>query len=77
MPSTSFVRSSRAGDRFHYYWASRRCLLLLELGARLKSVSIEGASPLEGGQAEDAEAGETVIDIAEYEGSERLGWNAL
>jgi hypothetical protein len=55
----SLVRYSRAGDVFHYRWAARRCLRLLDLNSPLECVTIEGSR-------EDQQAGEYVIDVAEY-----------
>lgn len=53
---TSF---SRAGDVFHYRWAARRCLKLLDLNTNLTSVVIEGSK-------ERTLPGECAIDITEY-----------
>lgn len=53
---TSF---SRAGDVFHYRWAARRCLKLLDLNTTLTSVVIEGSK-------ERTLPGECAIDITEY-----------
>jgi hypothetical protein len=66
------VRFSRDGDQFHYLWASRRCLRLLAYDTDLVAVSIEGSSVQEGETTTSAEAGEEVIDVAEYYGSEDL-----
>lgn len=56
------VRASRDGDRFHYYWAARRALGLLDLTGSLEGVGVEGLSP-----GESVE-GEEVVDVAEYHG---------
>lgn len=56
------VRASRDGDRFHYYWAARRALRLLDLAGDLKVVGVEGLP-----EGEDV-TGEEVIDVAEYYG---------
>jgi len=56
------VRASRDGDRFHYYWAARRALGLLDLTGSLEAVGVEGLSP-----GESVE-GEEVVDVAEYHG---------
>jgi hypothetical protein len=56
------VRASRDGDRFHYYWAARRALLLLDLAGELKAIGVEGLPA-----GEEVE-GEEVIDVAEYFG---------
>lgn len=72
MSETNLVRTSRDGDQFHYFWAARRCLLLLSPDARLRAVTIEGSSRLEAGAAEPVAPGEELIDVAEYYGSENL-----
>ncbi len=53
------VRYSRAGDAFHYRWAARRCLRLVNPLSKIKQIVIEGSkeSPL---------AGEYNIDVSEY-----------
>ncbi len=56
---TDLVRNSREGDVFHYRWAARRCLRLINPKSSLKCVVIEGSK-------ESALAGEYVIDVAEY-----------
>ena len=53
------VRYSRAGDAFHYRWAARRCLQLVQLNATVRKITIEGSS-------EPSRDGEEVIDLAEY-----------
>ncbi len=72
MSETNLVRPSRDGDQFHYFWAARRCLLLLSAEASLKAVTIEGASLLEATAAERITTGEELIDVGEYYGSEDL-----
>ncbi len=72
MSKTNLVRPSRDGDQFHYLWAARRCLQLLSAQNDLVAVSIEGPSPAEGVGEPFANAGEEVIDIAEYFGSEDI-----
>jgi hypothetical protein len=57
------VRYSRAGDAFHYRWAARRCLKMINPKSPLKYVVIEGSKERE-------LAGEYVIDVAEYSGSD-------
>lgn len=53
------VRRSRAGDEFHYRWAARRCLELINPKTSLDWVRIESS--------DDPEiAGECVIDVSEY-----------
>ncbi|MBL9096985.1 MAG: ATP-binding protein, partial [Alphaproteobacteria bacterium] len=70
MATKHLVRTSRDGDRFHYLWAARRCLELLSSKSKLVAVVIEGASPSEDALAPAVEAGEELIDVAEYESSE-------
>lgn len=53
------VAYSRAGDAFHYRWAARRCLRLIQSTSKLKLVVIEGSKERE-------KAGEYVIDVSEY-----------
>ena len=72
MSTTNLVRPSRDGDQFHYLWAARRCLQLLSAHSDLIAISIEGPSPQERADEPPASAGEEVIDIAEYFGSEEL-----
>jgi hypothetical protein len=55
---TDSLRASRAGDRFHYLWAARRCLVMLQPSTALRAVYVE-CSP------EPTAAGERVIDVAE------------
>jgi hypothetical protein len=53
------VRPSRAGDAFHYRWAARRCLRMIDPKSGLECITIEGSkSP--------SAAGELSIDLAEY-----------
>ncbi|SIO59851.1 hypothetical protein [Paraburkholderia phenazinium] len=72
MSNTNLVRPSRDGDQFHYLWAARRCLKLLTTDGGLVAVSIEGPSLGEQPEAEPIEAGEELIDIAEYFDSEDI-----
>lgn len=72
---------SRAGDQFHYLWAARKCLKLINPQSGLKALVIEGASASEV-DSEDEKSfsplpGEEKIDVAEYFGSERLKEAAL
>lgn len=69
MSDSMLVRASRDGDQFHYLWAARRALQLLKHQSGLVAISIEGASTAELQVAESVEAGEELIDIAEYYGS--------
>ncbi|WP_224404018.1 hypothetical protein [Pseudonocardia sp. ICBG1034] len=66
MPDGEKVRASRDGDRFHYYWAARRALGLLDLTGSLEAISVEG--PAEGETVE----GEEVVDVAEYWGGSAM-----
>lgn len=72
MSSSMLVRASRDGDQFHYLWAARRVLALLNPKAELVAVSIEGASSAEQKTGDPIEAGEELIDIGEYYGSADL-----
>ncbi len=72
MSKTNLVRPSRDGDQFHYLWAARRCLQLLSAENDLVAISIEGPSPKEREGESPVDAGEEVIDIAEYFGSENI-----
>jgi hypothetical protein len=53
------VRYSRAGDAFHYRWAARRCLRMIDPKSHLRCIVIEGSK-------ERDQAGEYVIDVTEY-----------
>ena len=57
--SPDLVIYSRAGDTFHYRWAARRCLRLLDFNSNLYQITIEGSK-------ESKLGGEYVIDTAEY-----------
>ncbi len=72
MSNTDLVRASRDGDQFHYLWAARRCLKLLLPGSDLRVVTVEGPSKDETASAPVIEAGEEIIDVGEYYGSEQL-----
>lgn len=69
MSDTMLVRASHDGDQFHYLWAARRALQLLMPKSGLVAITIEGASTSELQAAGTVEAGEELIDIAEYYGS--------
>lgn len=60
------VRYSRAGDAFHYRWAARRCLRMIDPKSSLKCVTIESSK-------ESKAAGECVLDLAEYSENETDG----
>lgn len=72
MSKTELVRASRDGDQFHYLWAARRCLRLLDPRCGLVAIAIEGASQSEAPAGEQLEGGEELIDVAEYYGSESI-----
>ena len=72
MGNSALVRFSRDGDQFHYLWAARRCLRLLSPLSSLVAIAIEGASTSETKNGDTPEAGEEIIDVAEYYGSEDL-----
>lgn len=61
--SIDAVLNSRAGDRFHYLWAARRCLKMIQPNSTLRHVRVERSS-------EPNEAGELVIDLEERHVSE-------
>jgi len=67
--SNNLVGYSRAGDVFHYRWAARRCLALVDPKTLLRNIVIEGSK-------EKEKAGEYVIDMSEYyieaEGKEHI-----
>lgn len=65
------VRFSRAGDQFHYRWAARRCLGLLDTQSDLVCITIEGVSSDES-LNENAGTGEEVVDVAEYYGASTI-----
>ena len=70
MAKLGSVGPSRSGDQFHYQWAARQCLGLLGGKDGLVAISIEGPSLDEGDASTDA--GEEVIDVGMYYGSEEL-----
>jgi hypothetical protein len=72
MNQNDLVRFSRDGDQFHYLWAARRCLCLLSPISGLTAVTIEGASTHETATEPAIEAGEQLIDVAEYYGNESI-----
>ena len=61
--SNELVRYSRAGDAFHYRWAARRCLMMINPTSPVQFIAIEGA-------IERKLAGEYIIDVAEYLGND-------
>ena len=67
--SPGLVACSRAGDTFHYRWAARRCLRLLDFNSSLDHITIEGSK-------EPKLGGEYVIDTAEYS-SDRINGQSV
>lgn len=59
MTNSDLIHFSRAGDIFHYRWAAKRCLKLLDFNTNLHQLTIEGS-------LEPDKAGECVVDVAEY-----------
>ena len=57
--SNELVHYSRRGDIFHYRWAARRCIKLINPSTTLQKIVIEGSD-------ENTKIGEYVIDVAEY-----------
>lgn len=64
MGYTDKVRASRDGDQFHYLWAARKALLLLNPLSGLHTLTIEGPSKSE--FTEEVEEGEEIVDVGEY-----------
>ncbi len=62
-PHPDAVRLSRKGDQFHYVWAARQALQLLNPRTRLRELWVERA-------AGEPSAGSEIIDIAEYFGDD-------
>lgn len=61
VPVSQSLRASRDGDRYHYYWAARRALHLLDVSGDFTCISIEGAPSVT--------AHEEVIDVCELYGA--------
>lgn len=57
--SSDSVRYSRAGDAFHYRWAARRCLRMIDPRCPVQSITIEAS-------LDSKLQGECAIDLAEY-----------
>lgn len=72
MSKSELVRPSRDGDQFHYLWAARRCLQLLSPASDLTAITVEGSSRTESADGDGIAAGEEIIDVGEYYGSEAL-----
>jgi hypothetical protein len=71
MSDVQLVRFSRDGDHFHYYWAARQCLKLLDATTDLVAVTVEGPSSKESDD-EVIEPGAELIDVGLYFGNEDL-----
>ncbi|MDW7674323.1 MAG: hypothetical protein SCK28_07305 [Bacillota bacterium] len=56
---SDLVRTSRAGDAFHYRWVARFCLNMIKPGSLITSVTIEQSKETE-------KPGECVMDMAVY-----------
>lgn len=56
---SDLVRTSRAGDAFHYRWAARFCLNMIKPGSNIESVTIEQSRETE-------KPGECVMDMTVY-----------
>lgn len=67
MGNADLVRASRDGDQFHYLWAARKALLLLNPLSGLHALTIEGPSKSEFTKV--IEEGEEIVDVGEYFGS--------
>ncbi|GAA1815372.1 hypothetical protein [Agromyces neolithicus] len=61
MAKVDLLAPSRAGDKFHYYWAARKALELLRPGTTRTELVVEGRAPSD----RETDADE-VIDVAEY-----------
>lgn len=80
---THDIRPSRDGDQFHYMWAARQSLRLLDKDSGLHALLVEAVDPSEQPRLsgpktvtadhslsdEDTGRGDEVIDLAEYWGS--------
>ena len=64
MTVQNLVRTSRDGDQFHYLWAARQCLKLIQPNTDLVAISIEGSAINE--TDGNTTSGEELIDVAEY-----------
>ena len=88
MTSPADVRPSRDGDQFHYTWAARQALRLLDTTTGLTAFYVEGVDPsehrtnaepslnddvaLRGFDDDPSVSGDEVIDLAEYWGSNNI-----
>ncbi|MEX5254826.1 hypothetical protein [Kocuria arenosa] len=83
MTKPDLLRPSRDGDQFHYTWAARQSLRLLDESSGLHSLYVEAVDPSEQPPApfsdasdagipaaeDEMDAGDEVVDLAEYWGS--------
>ncbi|SNQ50475.1 conserved hypothetical protein [Frankia canadensis] len=58
---------SNAGDDFHIWWAASRALKLIEPGARLRLVALEGLATVD-----DPDESYETVDVSEYIGGYRI-----
>src|ERR1044072_4810745 len=68
MAGVDLLRPSRDGDQFHYRWAARQSLRLLQPSSELTAIHVEGAAIRD----PDLGDGEEVIDLADYYGGTAL-----
>ena len=69
-PHIDKPRFRNAGDDFHFLWAGRRAMRLLDKNSGLVAVVMEGISSREQNTGDTTTAGVLGIDLAEYYGSE-------
>lgn len=83
MSQPDLLRPSRDGDQFHYTWAARQSLRLLDEASGLDSLFVEAVAPSEQpdvSQPADLSdddknrTGDEVIDLAEYWGSSDIAY---
>ncbi|MFJ4229881.1 AAA family ATPase, partial [Paenarthrobacter nicotinovorans] len=81
MSQPDLLRPSRDGDQFHYAWAARQSLRLLDATSGLDSLFVEAVDPSEHPDVsqpadlsgdEQTRTGDEVIDLAEYWGSSTI-----
>ncbi|MFF2842514.1 hypothetical protein [Paenarthrobacter sp. NPDC057981] len=81
MSQPDLLRPSRDGDQFHYTWAARQSLRLLDATSGLDSLFVEAVDPSEQPDVsqtddlsddEQTRTGDEVIDLAEYWGSSNI-----
>jgi hypothetical protein len=68
MSDTDTLRASRDGDQFHYRWAARQTLQLLQPGTDLVLITIEGVAA----DGTQGSPGVQVVDMAEYRGGSKI-----